>query len=110
MRSSVRPPGRCASSEGVSFAMSFICGLSTIATLIDPPFDAGDPPLDDELLEPPPQPTPTAVTAAKVAATDPRRTMPLMDLSSCFDAEAKYFRTPLTYNVGLCWLSRPFGQ
>src|SRR6476620_8423500 len=67
-------------SEGVSFAMSFICGLSTIATLIDPPLEpvpeAGDP-LVDELSEPP-QPATTIPTAA-TAAIDPRRRARLMD-------------------------------
>src|SRR6266576_3485690 len=68
-------------SDGVSFAMSFICGLSTMATLIEPPFDpppeAGDPP-EDELLEPP-QPATTTPTTASTAATDPRRRVRLMD-------------------------------
>src|SRR6188472_3484755 len=70
-------------SEGVSFAMSFICGLSTIATLIDPPLEpvpeAGDP-LDVEELSEPPQPAITAPTTAITAPTDPVRHVPLMDL------------------------------
>src|SRR5204862_5020645 len=94
-------------SEGVSFAMSFICGLSTIATLIaPPPFVAGDPP-DDELLEPPPQPTTTTATTAHNAATDPRRRVPRMGISPpALDAESQLLpHTNATYNVGLCWLS-----
>src|ERR1044071_9449333 len=73
-------PVLAVNSEGVSFAMSFICGLSTIATLISPPFVAGDPP-DDELFEPPPQPTTTAATTAQNAATDPGRRVPGMRIS-----------------------------
>src|SRR6266480_3254153 len=63
-------------SEGVSFAMSFICGLSTMATLIVPPFvpDAGVPPLLAEeellLLDEPPQPVArTLTTSTRAAAT-----------------------------------------
>jgi hypothetical protein len=71
-------------SEGVSFAMSFICGLSTIATLIEPPVvpDAGVPlavPAAAVLLElPPPQPAARIPTTASRAVADPRRTFPLM--------------------------------
>jgi hypothetical protein len=80
-------------SDGVSFAMSFICGLSTIATLISPPFVAGDPP-DDELFEPPPQPTTTAATTAHNAATDPGRRVPRMgSLLLLLIAEVTFFRT-----------------
>src|SRR3954453_9879846 len=68
-------------SLGVSPAMSFICGLSTMATLIEPPFDdvAGDP---FELFEPPPQPTATAPTTVSKAAADPRRRVPFISSSS----------------------------
>src|SRR4051794_15481373 len=68
-------------SLGVSPAMSFICGLSTMATLIEPPFDdvAGDP---FELFELPPQPTATAPTTVSKAAADPRRRVPLISSSS----------------------------
>src|SRR4051794_30283385 len=64
-------------SFGVSDAMSFICGLSTMATLIEPPLElvAGDPP---ELSEPPPQPTATAPVTASRAAADPSRRVPLI--------------------------------
>src|SRR2546421_7455963 len=75
-------------SEGVSFAMSFICGLSTMATLIAPPFvpDAGvPPPVDpDLLLEPPPQPVATTPMTASTAAADRSPIVPLISLSSCF--------------------------
>src|SRR3954447_17727665 len=80
-------------SEGVSFAMSFICGLSTIATLIDPPLEpvpeAGDP-LVDELSEPP-QPATTIPTAA-TAAIDPRLRARLMASPPAFDAETQVLR------------------
>src|SRR4029453_17177065 len=54
-------------SEGVSFAMSFIWGLSTMATLIEPPLDP-PPPLSSS----PPQPatpSPKNSAAIKVART-----------------------------------------
>src|SRR4051812_14701552 len=71
-------------SLGVSAAMSFICGLSTMATLMEPPLppEAGVPdevPPEPELFEPPPpQPTATAPTTANRAAADQRRKKPLM--------------------------------
>src|SRR4051812_39112973 len=69
-------------SEGVSFAMSFICGLSTMATLIEPPLVpvAGEPLEDEDDLLELPQPTATAPTTAISAPIDPRRNVPLMDL------------------------------
>src|SRR5438552_1665892 len=66
-------------SFGVSEAMSFICGLSTIATLMVPPFfepEAGDPP---EFELEPPQPTIPPRTAT-TATADPRRRVPLIVL------------------------------
>src|SRR6266540_319956 len=100
-------PVLAVNSEGVSFAMSFICGLSTIATLIAclPPPEAGDPPL----FEPPPQPATTTPTTANSA--HPRRRVPLMDPSPppALDAEDRIPPHGNTYNVGLCWLSRPIG-
>src|SRR5204863_498413 len=83
------------------FAMSVICGLSTIATLIaPPPFVAGDPP-DDELLEPPPQPITTTATTAHNSATDTRRRVPRMGISPpALDAESQLLpHTNATYNV-----------
>src|SRR3954447_26326685 len=70
-------------SEGVSFAMSFICGLSTMATLMEPPLAApvaGEPLEDEDDLLELPQPTATAPTTAISAPIDPRRNVPLMDL------------------------------
>src|SRR6185436_5088403 len=53
-------------SEGVSFAMSFIWGLSTIATLIEPP----DPPPPLSSSSPQPAtPSPTNKAAINVAPT-----------------------------------------
>src|SRR5436189_5768557 len=71
-------------SLGVNAAMSFICGLSTMATLMEPPFPpaagvplAAEPEL--ELLDPPPpHPAAIAPTTAISAAADQRRTVPLM--------------------------------
>src|SRR4029453_8876835 len=55
-------PDFLVNSEGVSFAMSFICGLSTMATLIEPPLDP-PPPLSSS----PPQPaTPTPTNSAPI--------------------------------------------
>src|SRR5512133_3870531 len=80
-------PVLAVNSLGVSAAMSFICGLSTMATLIEPPFplvpEAGDPldepPLELELSEPPPpQPDATAQTTANRAAANQRRRLPLI--------------------------------
>src|SRR6188472_3364571 len=71
-------------SLGVNAAMSFICGLSTIATLIEPPFPpvAGVPLAAAPELElfdpPPPHPAAIAQTTASSAAADQRRTVPLM--------------------------------
>src|SRR3954453_11717015 len=71
-------PDFAVNSEGVSFAMSFICGLSTIATLIEPPLvpDAGVPPLDALLLvlelSEPPQPATTTPVTTRAAAADLR--------------------------------------
>src|SRR6185436_10333005 len=81
-------PVLAVNSEGVNAAMSFICGLSTIATLIEPVPEAGVPLAPElELLEPPP-PQPAAITqATATAVADERRTVPLMVLSSCFNAE-----------------------
>src|SRR3954471_4968886 len=52
-------------SEGVSFAMSFIWGLSTIATLIEPP----DPPPLSSSSPQPATPSPTNKAAINVAPT-----------------------------------------
>src|SRR6266536_1017259 len=94
-------------SEGVSLAMSFICGLSTMATLIEPPFvlvsDAGVPPLvDPDLLPPPPQPAATTPTTASTAAADLRPIVPLISLPSCVvggqrDPSAMHGLIPLVY-------------
>src|SRR6266536_1141779 len=72
-------------SLGVSAAMSFICGLSTMATLIEPPFpvpeaeDPLEPPDEFELSEPPPpQPAAIPATTANTAATDQGRRVPLI--------------------------------
>src|SRR5689334_13186199 len=72
-------------SLGVSAAMSFICGLSTMATLIDPPLPplAGVPLEDPDELElfelpPPPQPATTAPTTASTAAARHRGRKPLI--------------------------------
>src|SRR4029450_5960598 len=70
-------------SLGVNAAMSFICGLATMATLMEPPF----PPVaggtlaaevELELFSPPPHPAAIALTTASSAAADQRRTVPLM--------------------------------
>src|SRR4051794_15072935 len=95
-------------SEGVSFAMSFICELSTMATLIEPPFvpDAGVPPPLELLLDllEPPQPTATVPTTASTASADPRPIVRLIS-SPLGDRRAdRSLRTWATYNVGLCWL------
>src|SRR5438552_9950152 len=87
-------------SEGVSFAMSFICGLSTMATLSEPPFDvdAAVPPLVLLVLEPPPpQPTATTLTMASTATADPRPIVRLISHSPCFARRAQDTRR----NVGL---------
>src|SRR6266516_3976217 len=98
-------------SEGVSFAMSFICGLSTMATLIEPPFvpDAGvPPPVDADLLLEPPQPVATTPTTASTAAAHRGPIVPLISVSSCFvGGQRDPSGNAGTYNVGLCWLSRP---
>src|SRR5215208_1562996 len=59
-------------SEGVSFAMSFICGLSTIATLIEPPDPL--PPLSSS----PPQPATPSPTNSAAITINVARTVPLM--------------------------------
>src|SRR2546423_433338 len=73
-------------SEGVSFAMSFICGLATMARLIGPPFvpDAGVPPPPDDLLSllEPPHPVAIAPTTASTATADQRPIVRLISLSS----------------------------
>src|SRR6266540_7385467 len=63
-------PDFLVNSEGVSFAMSFIWGLSTMATLIEPRPDPPPP------LSPPPQPANTS--PANSAAMNVARTVPLM--------------------------------
>src|SRR4051812_43134735 len=58
--------------------MSFICGLSTMATLMELPFD---------LEPPPPHPAttaPTMPTTTTRAAADQRPLVPLISPSSCF--------------------------
>src|SRR4029077_9125947 len=100
-------PVLAVNSLGVNAAMSFICGLSTIATLIEPVPEAGVPLAPElELLEPPP-PQPAAITPTTAnAVADQRRTVPLMVLSSCFNAEVGIPPQPIApYSVGLCWLS-----
>src|SRR4051812_8635133 len=65
--------------DGVSDAMSFICGLSTMATLIVPPLPEAGVPLapELELLDPPPPPQPATITPAVATATaDHRRRVP----------------------------------
>src|SRR6266545_3930313 len=76
-------PVLAVNSLGVNAAMSFICGLSTMATLIEPPFPplAGVPLADEpelELFDPPPHPAAIAPTTASSAGADQRRTVPLM--------------------------------
>src|SRR3954468_5673580 len=85
--------------EGVSFAMSFICGLATMATLIDPPFDpvpeAGEP--LDVFVWLPPQPTAIAPTTANDAATDPRRRVPFMLSPPAWTQRTEFLRVGATY-------------
>src|SRR3954447_10253570 len=93
--------------------MSFICGLSTMATLIDPPLlpELVDP--DEELLSDPPQPAATAATTASSAVADTRALIPLIStLLLALPTEGKRIPSAnaLTYNVGLCGLSRPNRQ
>src|SRR5882757_4907245 len=101
-------------SEGVSFAMSFICGLSTMATLIEPPFvpDAGVPPLLDDLvlLLEPPHPVATSPTTASTSAADLKPKVRLISLSSSSEGGQAIPPQCETYNVGLCWLSSPIGK
>src|SRR5436190_610500 len=99
-------------SEGVSLAMSFICGLSTMATLIEPPFvpDAGVPlalePEELLLLDEPPQPVARTLTTSTRAAA--ARTIVLLISLPLRRAEGRGVPPRwVTYNVGLCWLSRP---
>src|SRR5215210_7021816 len=62
---------------GVRSAMSFICGLSTIATLMSPPLpDAGEPP--DPESSPPPHPTATAARTASRVGAHKVRLLPLI--------------------------------
>jgi hypothetical protein len=66
-------------SSGVSFAMSFMYELSTMATFIEPP------------PEPPPSsssssPQPASTSPASSAAINPKRAVPLMVSSSCLVA------------------------
>src|SRR3954452_22884596 len=61
-------------SEGVSFAMSFIWGLSTMATLIEPP----DPP--PPLSSSPPQPATPSPTNSAAITINVARTVPLISL------------------------------
>src|SRR5919198_3067197 len=98
--------------DGVSFAMSFICGLSTMATLIEPPLPAAGLPLEVppefELFEPPPPPQPiaSAPTTASKAAAGKRRRLPLMGLLLLLQREGRESSaTGPTYSVGLCGLS-----
>src|SRR3954447_7567349 len=75
-------------SEGVSFAMPFIWGLSTMATLIVPPFvpDAGVPLLpEDDLLSllDPPQPAAASAMTVSTATAAAIPLGPVISLSSC---------------------------
>src|SRR5215218_6509521 len=95
-------------SFGVRSAMSFICGLSTIATLISPPLpDAGEPPELES--SPPPHPTTTvARTASRVGAHHRRLVDLIVILLRLVPPRSRPApRSPRTYSVGLCWLSRP---
>src|SRR5687767_9797071 len=65
-------PDLLVKSSGVRSAMSFICGLSTMATFSEPP---PDPPPSSSSS---PQPASTSPTSS--AAIDPRRTIPFIDL------------------------------
>src|SRR5215218_9706616 len=101
-------PVLAVNSLGVNAAMSFICGLSTMATLIEPVPEAGLP-LDPELesFEPPP-PQPTAITPvpANNAATDQRRRVPLMGpLLLLQRGGRESSATDSGYSVGLCGMS-----
>src|SRR6266498_198445 len=92
--------------------MSFICGLSTMATLIEPPFppEAGVPlevPPELELFEPPPpQPVASVPTTANRAAAEQRRTVPLICSSPpASTRRLGILRNRRSYSVGLCGLS-----
>src|SRR5215218_7495999 len=79
-------PVSCVKSFGVRSAMSFICGLSTIATLISPPLpDAGEPP--DPESSPPPHPTTTAARTASRVGAHRMRLLPLIVLLLRLHAE-----------------------
>src|SRR4051812_28755273 len=98
-------------SDGVSAAMSFICGLSTMATLMVPPFEpapAAGVPLELELLDPPPPPQPAAINAAAATATDDqRRRVPLIGLSSCVEREG-HIPSPSSASIrGIVWGVKP---
>jgi hypothetical protein len=70
--------------------------LSTIATLIEPPFDPPVPEADDppepELFELPPQPVASRTTTTNRAAADPRRRMPLMVLLLQLERGGRFLR------------------
>src|SRR5512133_2544764 len=106
-------PVLAVNSLGVNAAMSFICGLSTMATLIEPPFPplAGVPldpeaPPELELSEPPPpQPTASTTTPANRAAAAQKRRALICPLLLLQRGGWEPSATDLTYSVGLCWLS-----
>src|SRR3954469_7358365 len=96
-------PVLAVNSFGVSAAMSFICGLSTIATLIEPPFDELEP---EEPLEPPQAAARAPRTTTRVAA-QLRRDMADMGVSLLL--QSNELRCPDLY-VGSCWLSTEFAE
>src|SRR6187200_1103993 len=85
--------------------MSFICGLSTIATLIEPPFA---PPCAAvlELFEPPPPPQPaaTAPTTASRATADQRRRPTLMCSSPLLQSGGHVLRHQLPLIGCFMWV------
>jgi hypothetical protein len=73
--------------------MSFICGLSTIATLISPPLpEAGEPP-EPESSSPPPQPTTIAARTASRVGAHEMRLLPLIVILLRLHAEVRFLRT-----------------
>src|SRR5215211_3313533 len=89
--------------EGVSFAMSFIWGLSTMATLSEPP----DPPPPSSS---PPQPAPPSPTNSAAIPINVARTVPLISLLLELAGDrSRPVRDP-SYSVGLSWMSRAYGE
>jgi mannitol 2-dehydrogenase len=95
--------------DGVKLAMSFICGLSTMATFRVPPPEL-PPELPDELLDelPPHAVTTTAPIGTKESAAQSCN-LRLIILSSCFRADLAHIHNEHPLYVGLCWLSSQSG-